>query len=127
MPISSIEAAKQDNETIVTYKLCQLKLRLILGDKRYLLFGLILFQPPQHKDSIGHYVAAVKHGEGYIVFDDLRKATYRLEQNEDVNIHLLFYIEEKLHQFIGSTHGSNDSSLQLSVHTDESYYRLYHK
>lgn len=127
MPIPSIEPANEDNETIITYKLCQLKLRLILGDKIYLLFGLILFQPPQLKENIGHYVAAVKVGDEYVVFDDLRKKPYRLERNEDVNIHLLFYIEEKHDPLSGSTRYSTDSSLQLSVHTDESLYRLYHK
>lgn len=111
MPIPSIEAANEDNETIITYKLSQLKLRLKLCGKRYLLFGVILFQPPQLKETIGHYVAAVKVNKEFIVFDDLRKAPYRLEQNEDVNIHLMFYIEDKLEQFSGSTRDSIDTSL----------------
>ena len=63
----------------------------------------------------------MKVNEKYFVFDDVRGASYRFEEDVDVVIHCLFYIDEEL------LHGdeSYDSSFEHTTieHTDESLYR----
>ena len=96
MPISSIKPNNDNYDEIVTYTLDQLKVTITLNDKRYFLFGLVLFQPPQLKESIGHYVAAVKYNNEYFIFDDLRKSSYRLEEGSELVINCLFYVHEDM-------------------------------
>lgn len=87
---------------------------------------MILFQPPEvnHRiKSLGHYVTAINVNGTYFVFDDLRTTPYRLEKDEEVVIHCLFYVDSNLLQ----SHDNYDSSFEVSqAHTDDSLYRLYH-
>jgi len=96
MPVPSIKPNFDNYEEIITYTLDQLKVNITLNNKRYFLFGLVLFQPPQDKKSIGHYVAAVKVCNEYFVFDGLRKSSYRLEEESELVINCLFYVHEDI-------------------------------
>lgn len=121
MPIPSLKTQDNDYEKIISYKTNQLKLVINLDGQCYSLFALVLFQPPLLPDSIGHYVAALKVKNDFVIFDDLRKSPYCLDQNEDLVIHCLFY--KKMIQ-----DDVNDSSFNIdNGHTDDSLYRLYHK
>lgn len=55
--------------------------------------GVIIFQPPT-VGKIGHYIAAIKVNNLFIVYDDLRSKTYNLSANESVAIHVLFYVQK---------------------------------
>lgn len=124
MPVASLAPSDDNNEQIVFYRLSQLKLHLTLEEKRYSLIGSILFEPLRTEAILGHYVAAVKCDECFMVFDDLRKTCYRMDEEIDVVIHCLFYIREN------SVHepNSDESSFNYTPtqHTDDSFYRLYH-
>lgn len=121
VPVPSLDSGVNEAETIVTYKMSELKRFVRFDDRNFSLFAVILFHPPQDHKSLGHYVAAVNANETYIVFDDHRKKTYVLDEACDVVIHCLYYIDA---EFLAD----NNSTFEISSvsHSDESLYRLYH-
>ncbi len=125
IPLASLNPRETDDEQIFAYKLTELKPSIKIDEKRYSMFGMILFRPPETTESIGHYVTAVNDNGNYFIFDDLRTTPYRLEKDDEIVIHCLFYIDSNLLE----DRDYGDSSLEVSTyaHTDESLYRLYHK
>lgn len=82
-------------ETITFTALRRVPLDVIINGTQYLLVGAVLFQPPHDTtvDSIGHYTAAIKVNQGFMVYDDMRTKTYHLKSTEEVVIHALLYVQ----------------------------------
>lgn len=91
MPISDLRPRRNFYEKIIKYRIDQLKLMLHLDEKFYSLFALVIYRPPLLQGSIGHYIAAIKFDDEFVVFDDTSQKTYFLNKTDDFVIHCLFY------------------------------------
>lgn len=65
---------------------------LEFGEKKFALFGVVLYQPPIISGDSGHYMGAVKLNNTWQVFDDHKTKPYNIKKTENVVIHNLFYI-----------------------------------
>lgn len=102
IPVSSLEMGKGTNafEKIVTFKVEQLKWVICINQTTYSLFGLVIFRRPLLKGSVGHYIAAVKVKNEFVIFDDLHNYPYILNKDESFVIHCLFYKKLRNWKFI---------------------------
>lgn len=116
MPVPSIENGN-DYEKIVTFKVDQLKLLISIDETEYSLFGLVIFRRPMLQDSIGHYVSAVKVKDEFVIFDDLHKQPYILNNDESFVIHCLFYKK------INREEVESESFSINNIHSDDSYHK----
>lgn len=74
VPIPSL-ANKNRNyfEKAVSFKVSQLKIEIRIDDIQYSLFGVLIFRRPLLQDGIGHYVAAIRVDDEFVIFDDSQR------------------------------------------------------
>ncbi|KAJ6639209.1 hypothetical protein Bhyg_11951 [Pseudolycoriella hygida] len=123
-------------EESAVFKICDVPLVLNVQNKNYVLFGIVIFNPPLLEEDIGHYIAAIRLNNRWECYDDLRTKPYPISGYTRAVIHCIFYVRfdgapdvsEKSIQVVefGGTVSEDDEDFAGFGHSDESLYQLYH-